>query len=1056
MDKIIRTAMERSRASLTLLVMLWVGGILAFNSLPKESNPDITIPVIYVSVSHEGISPEDAERLLVRPLEQELRSLDGLKEMRSIGAEGYGSITLEFRAGFNPEIALADVRDKVDTAKTKLPAESDEPKVLEINFSQFPVINIGLSGPMSEVVLVRIARDLKREIEGIADVLEVEIGGDREDLLELVADQQVLERYGIDYAQLFSLVSSNNRLVAAGNLDTGAGRMAIKVPGVIEELDDLLTMPIKSVDGQVVTFGDVATVQRTFKDPTGFARIDGNPAVVLEVSKRAGANVIATIEQVKAVVEQRQMFWPPDLEVTYITDESEQIQDILWDLLNNVLFAVILVVIVIVGVMGPRPALLVGLTIPGAFLSGLLVIQTIGFTLNIVVLFSLILVAGLLVDGAIVVAELADRYLREGHSRREAFARAAARMSWPVIASTLTTIAVFIPLLVWPGIVGEFMKFLPATVIICLLASLFMALVFMPVMGMYIGRKTIKPEELDHEQQPGRFVAWYGAILAHLLKAPAKTLVMALALMILTYVAYARFNNGLEFFPEVEPESAQVLVHASGDRSVWEKDSLVRLVESRLLGMPEVQDIYARSFAQATGDMTEDVIGVLQFQFVDWHERRSADTILEEMRQRTADLPLKLEFRKQEGGPAAGKPIKLKVSGDNARLEDSVTELRARLQNLGGLVDISDNRPLPGIEWRIEVDREKAARYGLNVTMVGNVVQLVTTGLLIADYRPDDAEEEVDIRLRLPLEERSLETLGRLMVSTPQGAVPISNFTTLTPAPKTGTLHRVDGARTLTVEADVAPGVQVDERLRALKANLMENPIVGARIQFAGQDEDQLEAMQFLSGAFVVAVSLMALMLIIQFNSIYQAMLVLSAIVFSTAGILIGLMVTGRPFGVVMVGLGTIALAGIVVNNNIILIDTYNELKARGYAAYEAALETGKLRLRPVLLTAITTVLGLIPMVLGMNVDLLTPSIGVNAPSTQWWTELSSAIAGGLTFATFLTLLVTPCMLVLGERAFEKVRKWTRKEKPKASPAPERAEDEVAHDQLVSGLANDM
>lgn len=1056
MDKIIRTAMERSRASLTLLVMLWVGGILAFNSLPKESNPDITIPVIYVSVSHEGISPEDAERLLVRPLEQELRSLDGLKEMRSIGAEGYGSITLEFRAGFNPEIALADVRDKVDTAKTKLPAESDEPKVLEINFSQFPVINIGLSGPMSEVVLVRIARDLKREIEGIADVLEVEIGGDREDLLELVADQQVLERYGIDYAQLFSLVSSNNRLVAAGNLDTGAGRMAIKVPGVIEELDDLLTMPIKSVDGQVVTFGDVATVQRTFKDPTGFARIDGNPAVVLEVSKRAGANVIATIEQVKAVVEQRQMFWPPDLEVTYITDESEQIQDILWDLLNNVLFAVILVVIVIVGVMGPRPALLVGLTIPGAFLSGLLVIQTIGFTLNIVVLFSLILVAGLLVDGAIVVAELADRYLREGHSRREAFACAAARMSWPVIASTLTTIAVFIPLLVWPGIVGEFMKFLPATVIICLLASLFMALVFMPVMGMYIGRKTIKPEELDHEQQPGRFVAWYGAILAHLLKAPAKTLVMALALMILTYVAYARFNNGLEFFPEVEPESAQVLVHASGDRSVWEKDSLVRLVESRLLGMPEVQDIYARSFAQATGDMTEDVIGVLQFQFVDWHERRSADTILEEMRQRTADLPLKLEFRKQEGGPAAGKPIKLKVSGDNARLEDSVTELRARLQNLGGLVDISDNRPLPGIEWRIEVDREKAARYGLNVTMVGNVVQLVTTGLLIADYRPDDAEEEVDIRLRLPLEERSLETLGRLMVSTPQGAVPISNFTTLTPAPKTGTLHRVDGARTLTVEADVAPGVQVDERLRALKANLMENPIAGARIQFAGQDEDQLEAMQFLSGAFVVAVSLMALMLIIQFNSIYQAMLVLSAIVFSTAGILIGLMVTGRPFGVVMVGLGTIALAGIVVNNNIILIDTYNELKARGYAAYEAALETGKLRLRPVLLTAITTVLGLIPMVLGMNVDLLTPSIGVNAPSTQWWTELSSAIAGGLTFATFLTLLVTPCMLVLGERAFEKVRKWTRKEKPKASPAPERAEDEVAHDQLVSGLANDM
>lgn len=1055
MDKIIRTAINRSRASLTLLLMLWVGGIVAFNSLPKESNPDITIPVIYVSVTHEGISPEDAERLLIRPLEQELRSLDGLKEMRSIGAEGYGSITLEFRAGFNPDIALADVRDKVDTAKTKLPADSEEPKVLEINFSQFPVINVGLSGPMSEMELVRIARDLKREIEGIADVLEVEIGGDREDLLELVADQQVLERYGIDYAQLFSLVSSNNRLVAAGNLDTGAGRMAIKVPGVIEELDDLLTMPIKIVDGQVVTFGDVATVQRTFKDPLGFARIDGNPAVVLEVSKRAGANVIDTISQVKSVVEQRQLFWPKELEVTYITDESEQIQNILWDLLNNVLFAVVLVVIVIVAVMGPRPALLVGLTIPGAFLTGLLVIQAIGFTLNIVVLFSLILVAGLLVDGAIVVAELSDRYLREGLPKREAFAQAASRMSWPVIASTLTTIAVFIPLLVWPGIVGEFMKYLPATVIICLLASLFMALIFMPVMGVYIGRQSPKPTAKTEEEAPSKIAIWYGKVLARVLKVPGKTLVMTLALMMLTYVGYARFNHGLEFFPEVEPESAQVLIHAMGDRSVWEKDSLVRLVESRLLGMPEVKDIYARSFAQATGDMTEDVIGVLQFQFVDWHERRSADDILEEMRQRTADMPLKLEFRKQEGGPTAGKPIKLKVSGEHDRLDEAVTELRARLENLGGLVDISDNRPLPGIEWRLEVDREKAARYGVNVTTVGNVVQLVTTGLLIADYRPDDAEEEVDIRLRLPLEERSLETLGRLMVSTPQGPVPISNFTTLTPAQKTGTLHRVDGVRTLMVEADVAPGVQVDERLRVLKANLMENPIAGVRIQFAGQDEDQLEAMQFLSGAFVVAVSLMALMLIIQFNSIYQALLVLSAIVFSTAGILLGLLVTGRPFGVVMVGLGTIALAGIVVNNNIILIDTYNELKAKGYATYEAALETGKLRLRPVLLTAITTVLGLMPMVLGINVDLMTPTIGINAPSTQWWTELSSAIAGGLTFATFLTLLVTPCMLVLGEQVFQRVKRWTHKKQPQKDETEE-PDASVEMDKPVSALAKEV
>ncbi len=1013
MNKLIRAAVDRSRASMIVLLMLWLGGIFAYNSLPKESNPDIPIPLIYVSITHEGISPEDAERLLVRPMEQELRTLEGMKELRAVASEGHASLIMEFQAGFDADSALTDVREKVDAAKAKLPVDSEEPVVREINTSQFPVMNLSLSGPLSEMELVRVARALKREIETIAEVLQVEIGGDREDLLELVADQQVLERYGIDYAELFTLISANNRLVAAGNLDTGAGRLAIKVPGVVETLQDLLSMPIKRLNGQVVTFGDVATVQRTFKDPTGFARVDGQPAVVLEISKRSGANIIETIDQVKVVVKQTQAFWPEQLEVTYITDESDQIQDMLSDLLNNVMFAVVLVVIMIVGVMGPRSALLVGLTIPGAFLAGLLVVQALGFTLNIVVLFSLILVAGMLVDGAIVVAELADRYLEEGMPVREAYIRASVRMAWPVIASTATTLAVFLPLLVWPGIVGEFMKFLPATVIICLLASLLMALIFMPVMGVLVGARRVARASVA---EPGRLMVLYGRLLAGLLRAPGKTLLMTLVFMMFTYVLYGRFNHGVEFFPEVEPEAAQVLLHAVGDRSVYEKDELLRQVEARLQGMPEVRDIYARSFAQADSQLGEDVIGMLQFQLVDWHERRSADAILAEMRERTAMLPLNLEFRKQEGGPAAGKPVKLRVSGLNQDLNQAMEALRARLEQVGGFVDLTDNRPLPGIEWRLEVDRELAARYGLDVATVGNAVQLVTNGLRLADYRPDDVEEEVDIRIRMPKEDRTLGTLSSLMLSTAQGPVPVSNFTKLIPAPKTGTLHRVDGERTLTLEADVAPGQQVDERLRALKDSLVADPIGGIRIRFSGQDEDQAEAMGFLGGAFLVAIMLMALMLVIQFNSLYQAALVLSAIVFSTSGVLLGLLVTGRPFGVVMVGLGVIALAGIVVNNNIILIDAYNELRKKGYAAVEAALETGKSRLRPVLLTAITTILGLLPMVLGVNVDLLTPSLGINAPSTQWWTELSSAIAGGLTFATFLTLLVTPCMLVLGER----------------------------------------
>ena len=1028
MGRLIRAAMDRSRATVIILAILWLGGYSAFISMPKESNPDVTVPFIYISVTHEGIAPEDSERLLIRPLEQELRSLEGLKEMTAVAAEGYASITLEFQAGFDPDEALADVRDKVDTAKTKLPEDSEEPHVEEINVSKFPVINVALSGPLAEEQLIFIARELKRHLESIPEILEVTIGGNREDLLELVADPQILEQYGIDYVQLFTLISSNNRLVAAGNIDTGAGRLVIKVPGLLENLVDLLGMPIKYVDGQVITFGDVATVQRTFKDPQGFARVDGKPAVVLEVSKRTGANIIYAIEKVKAVISYAKTQWPDDLQVSYITDESKEIREMLKDLLNNVLFAVVLVMIVVISAMGFRAATLVGLTIPGAFLTGLLIIQGMGYTLNIVVLFSLILVAGMLVDGAIVVAELADRNHKLGMSSKEAFAQAAERMAWPVIASTATTLAVFLPLLFWPGMVGEFMKYLPATVIICLLASLSMALIFLPVLGAVTGRKTSAIADEEPDSEISRFSHAYGNLLARLLRAPGKTLLMFLAVLTLIYVAYGRYNHGIEFFPDVEPDSAQLLVHARGDYSVYEKDSMIQLVEERLQGMPEVRALYARSFAQSNSDLSEDVIGQIRFQFIDWQDRRPANDILAEMRERTKDLPLVLEFRKQENGPSQGKPIKVRVSGSHSELLPGVLAVRERMQQLGGFVDISDNQPMPGIEWRLEVDREQAARYGVDVATVGNVVQLVTSGLKLADYRPDDAEEEVDIRLRMPESVRNLDTLGQQMIATPQGPIPLSNFAKLVPADKTGTIRRLDAQRTYTVEADVAVGLQPDERLKAFKASLVDKPISNVTISFSGEDEDQQETMMFLAKAFVLSVLLMGLILVIQFNSLYQAVLVLSAIVFSTAGVLLGLMVTARAFGIVMVGLGLIALAGIVVNNNIILIDTYNQMRRSGASPYEAALQTGKLRLRPVLLTAITTVLGLMPMVLGVNVDLMEPSLGLGAPSTQWWTQLSSAIAGGLTFATFLTLLITPCLLVLGEKAASRIRKLRGKE----------------------------
>jgi multidrug efflux pump len=635
------------------------------------------------------------------------------------------------------------------------------------------------------------------------------------------------------------------------------------------------------------------------------------------------------------------------------------------------------------------------------------------------VLFSLILVAGMLVDGAIVVSELADRNLSEGQPVATAWGEAATRMAWPIIASTATTLVVFLPLLFWPGVVGQFMKYLPATVVLCLLASLAMALLFLPTLGnLFTRRASVAPTESAPTSTTavGRS---YRTLLAGLLRHPAWVLLIAVLLMAAVYTGYSRFNHGVNFFPSVEPDSAQVLVRARGDLSVEETDAIVQRVERTFAGMGEVEALYARSFATPNEQLGNDVIGVLQFQLIDWYQRRPASVILDEMAERGAHIPgVILEFREQEMGPGGGKPIVLEVSASNPDIADSTVDtLKEQMRALGGFEDIQDNRSLPGVEWRIQVDREAATRMGADITTIGSVVQLLTTGLQIAEYRPAGVSDEVGIRVRLPESSRSLDQLARLTINTPRGQVPITHFVEITPAPKVGTLHRIDGRRAITVEADLGSGYQAAERLNALWQSTDGEIPEGAMINVAGEQEDQQESMQFLATAFAIAVTLMALILVTQFNSFYQAALVLSAIIFSTAGVLIGLLINGQAFGVVMVGMGIIALAGIVVNNNIVLIDTYNELRKQDMAPKDAALEAGCLRLRPVLLTAITTVLGLMPMVLGINVDLFAPSLGFNAPSTQWWTQMSSAIAGGLTFATALTLLLTPCMLVLNRRA---------------------------------------
>ncbi|UOA30427.1 Multidrug resistance protein MdtC [Sulfitobacter sp. DSM 110093] len=1026
MNTLIDAAFSRARVVILSLVMILLVGAYAYVGIPKESSPEIPIPTLYVSTSLEGISPEDSERLLVEPLETELSAITGLKQITSNGAEGHASVQLEFEPGFDSDEALDKVREGVDRAKSDLPEDATDPVVTEINTALFPILTAILSGPVPERTLNTISEELKDAIEGLSGVLEVDVGGERTELLEVLIDPTVFETYNISFEELISQINRNNRLIAAGAIESGAGRLVLKVPGLIENVEDVMSLPIKVRGDTVVTFADVATIRRTFKDPTGFARIDGQPALALEIKKRSGANIIETVAAVRELIDKMRAEWPDSITVKYTQDESEQVQDMLSDLEANVIAAVILVMIVIVWALGVRSALLVGLAIPGAFLAGVTALWVMGYTMNLVVLFSLILVVGMLVDGAIVTTELADRRLQEGHAPRAAYAHAAKRMAWPIIASTATTLSVFFPLLFWTGTVGEFMKFLPITVILTLTASLFMALVFIPVVGGIIGKRppqsakdkaTLYAAEQGDPRDLKGFTGGYVKLLQFAILRPWMTLILAIAMLMGGFTAYAQFGNGITFFPEVEPDFAQVQVRARDNFSIYEQDALVRQVEQRLFAYDEIASVYART--GSSNRDSADLIGTIQVEFTEWDERRTAAMIGEEIRTEMAAIPgIDVQVQTASNGPSAGKPVNLRIKAHDSEVQQQVVnQIREEMSDIGGFTDVTDSRPLPGVEWRIAVNRSEAARFGADISTLGQAVQLLTRGITVADYRPDDAEGSIDINVRFPSDERTLEELQSLRVPTSAGLVPISNFVTFEPSPRTGTITRVDQERVVTIEANVAPGVLVNDQTVALRSAIdaMDLP-PGVEASFAGEAEDQQESMIFLAGAFITAIFLMFVILVIQFNTFYQAFVVMSAIIFSIAGVLFGLIITGRPFGVVMGGIGVIALAGIVVNNNIVLIDTYNDLKKAGLSPLEAALRTGAQRLRPVVLTSVTTALGLMPMVIGLNINFFTREIVYGAPSTQWWTELSSAIAGGLVVATVLTLVVTPAMLMLGEK----------------------------------------
>ncbi|MGX1306086.1 multidrug efflux pump [Amorphus suaedae] len=1032
---------RRTRTVLTIMIVSVAAGILAYVSIPKEANPDIDVPVFYVSIVQQGISPEDAERLLVRPMETDLRSLDGLKELTAIASEGHAGIVLEFEADFDKDKALADVRDKVDQAKADLPEQAEEPVIHETNFSLVPTITVALSGDVPERTLYKRARQLKDEIEAIPSVREANLSGHREELLEVIIDRTALESYGVTQDELLSALTSNNQLVPAGFIDTGQGRFQVKVPGLLENREDVFSLPIKQNAEGVVTLDDIADVRRTFKDPSSYTRVNGKPAIAIEVVKRLGTNIIDNNQAVRDVVDREIADWPSTIRVDYLLDQSSFIFEVLGSLESSIITAICLVMIVVVAALGIRSALLVGLAIPTTFLLGFLILSTIGMTVNMMVMFGLVLTVGMLVDGAIVIVEYADRKIVEGMPRKEAYIRAARLMFWPITSSTATTLAAFLPMLLWPGVAGEFMSYLPIMVIIVLSAALVTAMIFLPVAGGIFGRGKASPaeqeaakrlsaaEELDPDSIPGltgiyvRGLHWLaGTVVGNLVTVAAVVGVSAFVIM-----TFAQHATGVEFFVEEEPDVAVVLVSARGNMSADEARTLVAQVEREVLATEGVENVVMNAHPSGgssgegfkidgVNDKPADVIGELQLDLADYCCRRSAAQIFEEIRTRTAQIPgIKTEVRKIEGGPPTGKDIQLQIAGnDYDTVEQIVGRVRAHVETVAGLRDLEDDRPLPGIEWQLDINREEAGRYNAAIASVGSMVQLVTTGVLIGNYRPDDSDDEIDIRVRFPEDQRTLDQFESLRMKTANGMVPIANFVKVNPSQRVSSITRKDGLYAMSVKADVieAEGYDLNQKIAELQGWLdSQDWPGGVSFTFRGADEDQQESGAFLMKAMLGSLFLMFIILVTQYNSFYQTAITLSTVVLSVIGVLIGMTLTGQKFSIIMTGTGVVALAGIVVNNAIVLIDTYNRMREDVDDPLTAVLKTAAQRLRPIMLTTITTIAGLIPMATEINLDFFDRTVAIGGITSMWWVQLSTAIIFGLGFSTLLTLVVVPVAL---------------------------------------------
>lgn len=1063
----IRFFVRNAATMLLFSVSVLVFGWISYRDLPRESFPDVEIPVVLVSTPYIGVSPEDIEALVTFPLERELAGTPDLKKMSSTSAEGVSIVSLEFEPEASIEDALQKVRDRVNRAKVDLPEDAEEPTVQEVNFSDFPIMIINIAGEKDEEQLKELAELLQDDLERVNGVLDVKLAGGMTRQLRVQVDPVRLATYGLGLGDVSSAIGNENVNIPGGEVKAGSSTFLLRVPGELRTAEAIGLVAIKRMGDRPVFIRDIGTVIDGYADRSTYARMGGQPSISISITKRTGTNILAIADAAKQIVAEHAATWPEGVEHRVLGDQSKNIARQVSELENNILTALILVVGVLIFALGLRTSLFVGLAIPLSMLASFAILQLLGITLNMVVLFALILALGMLVDNGIVIVENIYRHMEEGKDIVEASIDGTSEVAQAVIASTATTVVAFLPLVFWTGIMGQFMGYMPKTIIIVLVSSLVVAMAILPVATAHLMKRPAQGASAaaPPKRLPGAaaILEAYRAVLLWSIRRRYISATMGFGSLIVTVVAYGFLNHGTEFFPNVEPDRATISVRLPDGADIEATDRVAREIEQILLAEPNIDVFVAESGvsgsgspmggAQAASNQARLTVDFPPHQNNaeegDLPRLESTFLTIDRLREATSLIPgAEITVEQERMGPPVGKPISVEVSGEDFHAVGRAAELVQReLARIDGVTDLSDDYRVGRPEVRLRIDRGAAKRIGASTVQVANDVRTAIAGSKASTLR--DGADEVDIVVELDPRYKSdlqsvlaLRVAGREDTSPSTFAVPLSTVATASMIGGSGSIRHIDQRLVVTVQGDVEPGKNENAVREAVGTKLGEIQAggeleAGIALRLGGADDEQRAAQEFLSWAFTVAVALISLVLVSQFNRFSTMFIIMFTVVLSLVGVLWGLILTGTPFGIIMTGLGVISLAGVVVNNAIVLIDYINQLRERGIPRDEAIVQAGITRFRPVMLTAVTTVLGLMPMAIGLTIDFGRGRVLLGGPSADWWGPMAIAVIFGLSFATVLTLVMVPTFYSIREDIGDRLgRLFSRRSSASEPTAP--------------------